>query len=98
MRPGVLIGQIADLRTQRLEKLGEIIDNLLVLARALKWRAAPRARSVQIVRLQRYQVERFCRLRLFQFLSDLFRIGAVAAHAPRLRLQASRKIYIRRTA
>ena len=35
-----LIGQIADLRTQRLEKFGEIIDNLLVLARALKGGAA----------------------------------------------------------
>jgi hypothetical protein len=66
-----LIAQIIELRAQRLEKFGEIIDNLLILARAQGRLFAPQARSAQTAGFDGFRLSGFCRLRLFQFLGSV---------------------------
>lgn len=82
-----------------MKQFGKIIDDVLVLASALNGGIA------LLKRIQRglqdfdgFRLGGFRRLRLFQFWVICLTSGAVAAYAPKLRLKANRKVYIRRTA
>ena len=87
-----------------MKQFGEIIDDVLVLASALNGGIA------LLKRIQRglqdfdgFRLGGFRRLRQFAVTCSSSWVicltsGAVAAYAPKLRLKANRKVYIRRTA
>ncbi|SQI82536.1 Uncharacterised protein [Klebsiella oxytoca] len=93
-----LIAKIVELRAQGLRQFGEVINNVLILTGALKGGITLLKRiQGRLQDFDGFRLGGLCRFRLFQLLICLAS-GAVAAYAPKLRHQANRKVYIRRTA
>ena len=94
-----LIAEIVELRAQGLRQFGEVINNVLILTGALKG---------GITLLKRIQADcrtstvsgwaGFAAFACSSSWAICLASGAVAAYAPKLRHQANRKVYIRRTA